>query len=82
MQSGMITRVTVMPANVPDAVGAKHVLPNSGAVAGDKGYIGAIQDILRRGLHPMVIKRNNMKGKNVDFDRWITKLRCPYERAF
>lgn len=82
MQSGMIMKVAVTPANVPDAEGAKHVLPRSGAVAGDKGYVGAIREILRRGLHPMIIKRNNMKDKNADLDRWITKLRCLYERTF
>jgi len=82
MQSGMITKVAVTAANVSDAEGAKHILPKSGAVAGDKGYVGAIREILRRGLHPMVIKRKNMKDKNADLDRWITKLRCPYERTF
>jgi IS5 family transposase len=82
MQSGMITKVAVTPANVADADGACHVLPQSGAVAADKGYVGAIREMLRRGLHPMVIKRNNMKDKNVDLDRWITKLRCPYESTF
>jgi len=82
MQSGMITKVAVTPANVADADGAKYVLPKSGAVVGDKGYVGAIREMLRRGLHPMVIKRNNMKDKNADLDRWITKLRCPYERVF
>ena len=82
MQSGMITKVSVTPANVPDAAHAKHILPSSGAVAGDKGYVGAIRDILRRGLHPMIIKRNNMKDKNPDLDAWISKLRSPYERVF
>jgi len=82
MQSGMITKVAVTPANVTDADGAKHVLPKSGAVTGDKGYVGAIREMLRRGVHPMVIKRKNMKDKNIALDRWITKLRCPYERVF
>ena len=82
MQSSMITKVAVTPANVTDPDGAKHVLPKSGAVTGDKGYVGAIREMLRRGLHPMVIKRNNMKDKNADLDRWITKLRCPYEGTF
>jgi len=82
MQSGMITKVAVTKANVSDGDGARHVLPRSGAVTGDKGYVGAIHEILRRGLHPMVIKRNNMKDKNADLDRWFTKLRCPYERTF
>ena len=82
MQSGMITKVAVTPANVTDADGVRHVLPKSGAVTADKGYVGAIGEMLRRGLQPMVIKRNNMKDKNADLDRWITKLRCPYERTF
>ena len=82
MQSGMITKVAVTPANVTDADGARHVLPHSGAVAADKGYVGAIREMLRRGLHPMVIKRNNMAEKNADLDRWITKLRSPYEGTF
>jgi IS5 family transposase len=81
-QSGMITKVAVTKANVADSDGAKHVLPGSGAVLGDKGYVGAIRYILRRGLHPMIIKRDNMKDKNADLDRWITKLRSPYERTF
>jgi len=82
MQSGMITKVAVTPANVTDSDGAKHILPRNGAVAGDKGYVGAIRAMLARGLHPMVIKRGNMKDKNADLDRWITKLRCPYESVF
>lgn len=82
MQSGLIIKVAVTPANVADAEGAKHILPRSGAVTGDKGYIGAIPEIRRRGLHPMIIKRNNMKGKNPDLDRWISKLRCPFEAVF
>ena len=82
MQSGMITRVAVTPANVADADGAKHVMPRSGAAVTDKGYVGAIREMLRRGVHPMVIKRNNMKDKNRDLDRWISKLRSPYEGTF
>ena len=82
MQSGMITKVAVTSANVSDSDGAKHILPKSGAVVGDKGYVGAIREMLRRGLHSMVIKRNNMKEKNVDLDRWLTKLRCPFEGIF
>ena len=82
MQSGMINRVAVTPANVTDADGAKHVMPRSGAACADKGYIGAIMEMLRRGVHPMVILRNNMKEKNADLDRWLTKLRAPYEGTF
>jgi len=82
MQSGMITKVVVTSANVSDSNGAKHILPKNGAVTGDKGFIGAIGEMLRRGLHPMIIKRNNMKDKNTDLDKWISKLRAPYEGTF
>ena len=83
MQSGMITKVAVTPANISDSAAARHILPkSSGAIAGDKGYVGAINTIRGRGLHPMIIKRNNMRDKNIDLDKWITKIRCRYERTF
>jgi len=82
MQSGMINRVAVTPANVTDDAGAKHVMPRSGAACTDKGYVGAIPEMLRRGVHPMVILKNNMKEKNRDLDRWISRLRAPYEGTF
>lgn len=82
MQSGMINRVAVTPANVTDAEGAKHVMPRSGAACTDKGYVGSISEMKRRAVHPMVILRDNMKNKNRDLDRWLTKLRSPYEGVF
>jgi IS5 family transposase len=82
MQSGMITRTAVTPANLIDAAGVKHIVPKSGAVAGDKGFVGAIEVIRRAGLHSMIILPNNMKEKSPDEDRWFTKLRRPYERVF
>jgi IS5 family transposase len=41
-QSGMITKVAVTKANVTDADGVKHVLPRTGAILADKGYVGSI----------------------------------------
>jgi hypothetical protein len=35
-----------------------------------------------KGCHLTAIKRNNMKGKNHDLDRWISCIRAPYERVF
>ena len=29
-----------------------------------------------------IIKKNTMKNKNPDQDRWYTKMRAPYERVF
>ena len=84
MQSGLINKVAITPANTMDAKGLKHVCPNGGAVFGDKGYcIKPAQDILKmKGCHNSTIRKNNMKGKNFDLDRYRTKLRAPYERIF
>jgi len=82
MQSGMINKVKVTKANVTDADGLEDVCPDSGAVAADKGYVGAIDKILEKGCHPMVILKNNMKEKNRDKDRFISGLRAPYEGTF
>ena len=82
MGSGMINKVSVTKANVPDAEAAKDVLPSQGAVCTDKGYVGAIPDIIAAGLHPMVILKNNMNAKNPDLDRFISGLRSPYEGTF
>ena len=38
MQSGLINKVSLTPANVTDAKAMKYVLPSNGAVYADKGY--------------------------------------------
>ena len=38
MQSGLINKVAITPANVTDAQGLKHVTPESGAIYDDKDY--------------------------------------------
>lgn len=84
MQSGMINKVAVTPANVTDAQGLKHVCPDQGAVYADKGYCTAPakKAAARKKLHLAAIKNNNMKDKNKDKDRWYSKMRSPYERVF
>ena len=84
MQSGLINKMAITPANITDAQGMKHVCPSQGAIYGDKGYCTAPAraSASRRGCHLAAIKRNNMKGKNRDLDRWVTKIRSPYERVF
>ena len=83
-QSGLINKTAVTPANVPDGDALKHVCPDSGAVLADKGYCykSVVNVIKNKGCHDMTIKKNNMKNKNKDKDRWISKLRSPYERVF
>lgn len=84
MQSGLINKVAVTPANLTDSKGYKHVMPSSGATYVDKGYCtkAAKQFAARKGVHLCAVKKNNMKGKNFDLDRYYTKLRAPFERVF
>jgi len=84
MQSGLINKIAITPANVTDARGLKHVCPRSGAVYGDKGYCvkPAVEIMDKRGVHNATIKLNHMKAKDRDKDRWLTKIRSPYERVF
>lgn len=84
MQSGLINKVGLTPANVSDSFGFKHVSPSEGATYLDKGYcVGLARRIAKaKGLHLAAIKKNNMKSKNKDKDRWYSSLRFPYERVF
>lgn len=84
MQSGMINKVAITPANVTDSQGFKHVCPKKGAVYADKGYCTSPARIaaMTKGVHLSAIKKNNMKNKNFDLDKYYTKLRSPFERVF
>ena len=84
MQTGLINKIAITPANVTDAYGYKHVCPSQGATYLDKGYcINPASSIAKaKGLHLAAIKKNNMKGKNRDKDKWYSSLRSPYERVF
>ena len=84
MQSGCVNKVAITPANLPDTKGMKHVCPLQGAVFADKGYcVGdAPKAAARRGCHLAAVKKNNMKVKNKELDKWYTKMRAPYERIF
>lgn len=59
MQSGMINKVAVTPANITDAQGFAHVCPSQGAVYADKGYcLKPAQDAAKRkNVHLAAIKR-------------------------
>lgn len=84
IQSGLINKVAVTPANVTDAQGFKHVCPSQGAAYTDKGYCTSPAKIAaaRKNVHLAAIKKNNMKGKNFDLDKYYTKIRSPFERVF
>lgn len=84
MKSGMITKVAVTAANESDSSGLKHVCPKEGMVFADKGYCGkkVEKELKKKGCHSAVIKKNNMKEKNGQKDKWLTKVRMPYESVF
>ena len=86
MKSGIITKVAVTPANVPDGNALKHVCPKDGGmIFADKAYCvkASVNAIKKKGCYDGgVILKNNMKSKNKDKDRWTTKVRMPYEGVF
>lgn len=84
MKNGLITKTAATRASLTDAEGLKHVCPNGGMVVADKGYCTkpAQNTIKARGCHSGAILKDNMKNKNRDKDRFLTKLRMPYEGVF
>ena len=84
MQSGLINKSNLVPANVHDSRTVRGVCPGGGALYGDKGFCGkrSEKEAQKRFCSPRFIKRNNMIEKNFDLDRYLTKIRAPYERVF
>jgi len=84
MQSGLINKVAVTPANITDSQGLKNVCPDQGAIYADKGYCTkpGKQHAAKKRCYLAAIKKNNMKNKNRNLDRWYSHLRAPYERVF
>ena len=84
MQSGLINKVAITSAEVIDSKGFKNVTPKQGAAYADKGYCDKNVQIVAQAnnLHLCAIKKNNMKGKNHDLDRYYSGIRAPYERVF
>lgn len=84
MQSGLINKIATTPANASDSQGFKHVCPEGGAAYMDKAYCtqAVKQAAARKQCHVAAIKKNNMKGKNKDLDRWYSSIRAPYESTF
>jgi IS5 family transposase len=84
MGSGLISKVAVTPANVPDQDGLVLICPQEGMVFGDKAYClsTAQQAMKENGCHSGAILKDNMKGKNKDKDRWLTSMRAPFEGVF
>ncbi|MFH1846492.1 MAG: transposase [Candidatus Omnitrophota bacterium] len=84
MTSGLIKKVAVTPENVTDQAGLEHVCPDGGMVFADKQYCCKRAQIIMKskGCHSGAILKNNMKFKNKDKDKWLTKVRMPFEGTF
>lgn len=84
MRHGLVKKVAVTPANVPDFRAVKSIAPKQGAVFMDKMYDTKKTDAILRGkgLHAATIRKNNNKEKNRDLDRWHSGIRMPFEGVF
>ena len=84
MKHGLINKVAITPANISDSEGLRHVCPRSGGIYADKGYCGqnSLKIAIQKGATLRAIKRNNMKSKNKDLDRYISGIRAPFEGVF
>ncbi len=48
-----------------------------------KGCTASAKNVaVAKGVHLGAIKKNNMKGKNFDLDKYYSRLRAPFERVF
>jgi len=84
MSHGLITQTVVTPANIADHRVLKEICPAGGMVFADKGYcVAEAQRVLaEKRCHSGVILKKNMTGKDVDKDRWLSKVRMPFEGVF
>jgi IS5 family transposase len=84
MKNGLISKTAATKASLTDAKGLKHVCPSGGMIVADKGYcVKPAQDTMKvKGCHSGAILKENMAGKNRDKDRFLTRIRMPYEGVF
>lgn len=84
MRHGLVKKVAVTAANVPDFKVVAQVLPEQGAVFADKLYDTKKTEAVIRasGCHPATIRKNTNKEKNRDLDRWRSAVRMPFEGVF
>lgn len=84
MRHGLIKKLAVTNASVPDFKAVENILPKQGMVFMDKIYdtkkTNAV--VLAHGCHAGTIRKNNNPNKNRDADRFHSKLRMPFESTF
>jgi len=84
MRFGLIRKVAVTPANVPDFKAVRDVCPGRGMAFMDKGYdcAEAYLWLEANGCAPATIMKDNRRGKDADLDRWRSGVRMPFEGNF
>jgi IS5 family transposase len=84
MRHGLVRKVAVTPANVPDFAMTGNIAPKSGAVFSDKLYDTKKNDTLLKSLnlHPATIRKNTNKLKIRGLDNWRSSIRMPFEGTF
>lgn len=87
MQSGLINKTHITPANVHDGnpIAITPIMPTATSVIyADKGYCGSktAEVITKYNCTNRTIKKNNMKDKNKNLDKYLATVRAPYERVF
>jgi IS5 family transposase len=84
MRYGLIKKVAVTAANVPDFAVVQSIAPRTGTVFMDKMYDTKKTDriLSARGLHASTLRKNTNPQKNHDLDRWRSSIRMPFESTF
>jgi len=84
MRFGLIDRVAVTPANVPDPKALKNIITPNTMTFMDKIYDQkkAYQILKANNCHSGIIMKNNNKLKNKNLDKWKSTTRMPFEGNF
>lgn len=84
MRHGLVKKVAITAANVPDFKTVESLLPKQGAVFMDKLYDTKKTNARVRGAgcHVATIRKNTNKEKDRDLDRWRSRVRMPFEGVF
>ncbi|MFH1232389.1 MAG: transposase [Patescibacteria group bacterium] len=84
MRYGLIDKLAVTPANIPDQKMLENICPKNCMVFMDKIYdTKKSNQILQiNNCASGIIRKNNNKTKNKNLDSWRGKIRMPFESTF
>lgn len=84
MRFGLIKKMAITNASVPDFKAVKSVLPKQGAVFADKLYDTNFTNklVMAHGCHVATIQKNNRADRNKELNIWRSKTRMPFENVF